>query len=1570
VENPDTTGATYNRLKITETRGATSTVHEYEWVDTEQAWVLSLAGGLRKERKESSYDSVLQNRTDTFTVLGSSNEVVSKTVEVYHTFAWGEELIQEVNDPDGRALTTTHTYYDNSTTDGNNYGHLKQTVDARGHWQRFEYDAEGRQTKRVVQFLDNAVGSAENLNRVYTTAYQETAPQETILEYLKGQEIGRRYESDYGDQYDGTSMSQSLVAQAAGDTDSDPDNLTTTTWILTSGDDKGKTAKRLNPDGTMALYTYATDTLSGTLVKVVTVTEGEPNTAEDDIIQGTRAISKYDESGTLLEQTTLDIDSSLVTSSMSVTARDALGRPTEKEYLDGSTETITYTCCGIESVTDRDGVTTSYIYDALKRRVSEARANVVMVHAYDAAGRVVESVRMGSDASQMAQETRDYDVSGELLSSETPLGETVYTVTTDGSGHEVRTTTYADGGTRVETFYKDGALLSVTGTAVHPQKYAYDVDATYGAWTKTILLGSANEETEWSKTYSDLVGRSYRTAQADGAVEQSIFNSKGQLIRRVDADGVAVLFAYDGQGRQQDTVLDINQNSAIDLTGSDRIVRTVRDVATAHSTTVQRATVTEYTETGTVVSSIEERSADGLQSWLTRYGLVTQTQAVRDPANERRTETTTLPDGTQSVVVYEEGRLKSQTRKNTSGGTMTSRTLAYDPHGRVLSETDARTGTTTFTYNSADLLTEASGDGRTTGADYDVMGRRILQILPDEEEVHTEYFLTGDLKKTYGARTYTVEYTYDAQGRMKTLATATGTTQWSYSASRGLLAAKSYPDGKGTDYTYWPSGRLKTRVWERGITATYGYNTAGDPASIDYSDSTPDVAYGYDRRGRQTSVAAGGTTLTYTLNTAGLPLTETYTGTLLDGKSLTRTYDTLLRPSTAQASGGAPAVAYTYAATTGRLQEVGDGTHSVAYGYLANSDLLETSVFKRSGSTVMTTTRTHDVFNRLSGISSTRTGKPALGFTYQYNTADQRTRVDLADGTYWEYGYDALGQVVSGRKYTATDAPVPGMQWDYAFDGIGNRTSEERAEGGTARTSTYTHNNLNQYTQRTVPGFLDLWGQAQAGATVTVNNQPVAREGGLFYKDLAVSNAAAAVHQQVDIVGVRNNAGVNGEDAVQQQSGQLFLPKTPEIFTYDDDGNLLSDGRWNYTWDGENRLTRLETKSGLPGPRQRLDFAYDGLSRRIQKKVSLWNSGSGSFALSETRSYIYDGWNPMTETIELAAGGTSEKRYVWGLDVSGSLQGAGGVGGLVFAGNAGSASWCPAYDGNGNVMNWVDTQNAETQATFEYGPFGEPVRAEGSGASTFTFRFSTKYTDKESGLLYYGYRFYNLSTGRWLSRDPMEERGGLNLYGMVDNSPINFTDYLGLAYGKHLTKDEAKSLACALKFWLSDAKDFNSIFGWGEWDYSYTLKFLDHYLGKSGKDQTVQYSDLRNDGGIQKSNDSARMHFSYNQNPFLISGLRLEGDLGFAVGRVNIYYESQTDFKTKQNRLIIHAKFKDEFYKFHDIPASKNFPGLERSGIFCCWNGGEDISGTWMLDLEKYGFAKRFNVHAEWWLYP
>ena len=217
----------------------------------------------------------------------------------------------------------------------------------------------------------------------------------------------------------------------------------------------------------------------------------------------------------------------------------------------------------------------------------------------------------------------------------------------------------------------------------------------------------------------------------------------------------------------------------------------------------------------------------------------------------------------------------------------------------------------------------------------------------------------------------------------------------------------------------------------------------------------------------------------------------------------------------------------------------------------------------------------------------------------------------------------------------------------------------------------------------------------------------------------------------------------------------------------------------------------LPLASNLVGS-ARIINQYDVLHRRVVKEVYSRNS-AGTWILRQRRRFTYDGWNLIEERVFNASGAlTEQQRYTWGRDLSGSLQGAGGVGGLLLAeeipvsGSGSPIAHYPGFDGNGNVV-LMTTASGAVEGQWRYGAFGRTVSssaASGSYAARQPWRFSGKYLDGEveirGGVAYYGFRHYFAELGRWLSRDPIGERGGENLYAMVGNNPVFWIDGLGL----------------------------------------------------------------------------------------------------------------------------------------------------------------------------------------------
>jgi len=201
--------------------------------------------------------------------------------------------------------------------------------------------------------------------------------------------------------------------------------------------------------------------------------------------------------------------------------------------------------------------------------------------------------------------------------------------------------------------------------------------------------------------------------------------------------------------------------------------------------------------------------------------------------------------------------------------------------------------------------------------------------------------------------------------------------------------------------------------------------------------------------------------------------------------------------------------------------------------------------------------------------------------------------------------------------------------------------------------------------------------------------------------------------------------------------------------------------------------------------------------------VASITGGGSSWSVSGEVYYVYDGNRVIQER---DVNKTPAVSYTRGNDLSGTLEGAGGIGGLLarshgWSSSSGNFSTHSYYhaDGNGNVTYLVNSSQG-LAASYRYDPYGNLLSSSGPLAPTNTYRFSSKEYVSSVGAYYYLYRFYDPCLQRWLNRDPLSDLGftvasrqvsqlatvpllerveGPNLYCFVANAPENFIDSFG-----------------------------------------------------------------------------------------------------------------------------------------------------------------------------------------------
>jgi len=357
-------------------------------------------------------------------------------------------------------------------------------------------------------------------------------------------------------------------------------------------------------------------------------------------------------------------------------------------------------------------------------------------------------------------------------------------------------------------------------------------------------------------------------------------------------------------------------------------------------------------------------------------------------------------------------------------------------------------------------------------------------------------------------------------------------------------------------------------------------------------------------------------------------------------------------------------------------------------------------------------------------------------------------------------GYDNAEQINSWSARESNGVLRQNEQFTYAYDKAGNL----RLLGKGNLTETFGCDTLNQITNITRSGTLTVSGATPVPAvSVTVNGQLAQTNGDFTF---ACTNFTLTNGQNTFTIIAQNAAGLRVTNTTTENLPAAIL------LTWDSNGNLTSDGTRFFAYDPENRLLTNWVVGAW-----KTEFVYDGLGRRRIERDYGWSSAIGDWQLTNETRYVYDGWLLVQER---DASNNALVTYTRGLDLSGTLAGAGGIGGLLARTDSNGSTFYHA-DGAGNITGLMDGRG-NMGARHMYSAFGRLVGKWGPMADVNAMQFSSMPVHGLSGIVGYWGRPYDPNLQRWLSRDPIGEAGGINLYGFVGNNPISRVDPLGLDY--------------------------------------------------------------------------------------------------------------------------------------------------------------------------------------------
>jgi RHS repeat-associated protein len=695
-----------------------------------------------------------------------------------------------------------------------------------------------------------------------------------------------------------------------------------------------------------------------------------------------------------------------------------------------------------------------------------------------------------------------------------------------------------------------------------------------------------------------------------------------------------------------------------------------------------------------------------------------------------------------------------------------------------------------------DLTAVTDPDGNVTDYQYDAYGNRDEVKDPAGHVTATEYnaddwaldTLTPKAGCTWGSAlptgcssTYETQYDYDAPG--------TSTIN-----EFGLVGTVTNPLGATTETTYDGDGRTLTVEDGDGNTTTSAYDLAGElcwtlpggtssagcssPATnaqvTTYnSDGTVDeqkdgkgdaiITYGYNHRGQVTSTEdALGNTTTYTLDADGHRLTKldpvsgaTCSGTKVGCTTYTYDADTELTSVSYSDSPSEEVTSITYD-SDGQQTGMTDGTGSSTWVYDSLHRL--TSDTDGNGDTVdygytYGSGPTYDLKDQVRSIT----------YPNSVGTVDQTWNTDgtLASVTDWNGKETTSSYDANGNETGQTVPSTTNVTDTFGYGAADQMTSVSDVAGSTTLFSdTYTRDDNGQVTgDSSVPSTVGSY-------QYTALNQ-------LCYAGSANTTACPSPpsgSQAYAFDGADNLTTNNGTTQQFNAADELCwtvsgtsssacsaAPSGATTYGYDTKGNLTSEVPSSgpatcYTYDQADRLTEVQTGTGstCTSPTTVAAYSYDGNGVRQSKTVSgttthfTWGGSGGELLQQKAGSTVTSFICGPNGPVEQITGSTTTYLH---RDQLGSIR--------LITDSAGSSS---------------------TATTMTYDPYGNVTST--SGSLTSPFGFADEYTDSESGLLHTGARYYDPSTGQFLTVDP-KVAATLSPYGYLAGDPLNGTDPSG-----------------------------------------------------------------------------------------------------------------------------------------------------------------------------------------------